>query len=75
MAFFVGAKAEWSRQCKLAVGVAAASIPCRRWQAALTAWNWHVGNIGVWSTSSGNFKPAWMSSSAFKRIRLWVHEN
>ena len=73
---FVAAKAEWNRQCRLAIGLPAASISCNRWQAVLKAWKWHVDNIGIWNTSAGKLKPGWMSSAALKKaaVAAWIRQ-
>ena len=56
---FAAARAEWQRQCRLAIGVPAAVSPGPRWNTACKDWNWRVEG-GLWITPVGTLKPWWM---------------
>ena len=60
---FAAARAEWQRQCRLAIGVPAAVSPGPRWNTVCKDWNWRVEG-GLWITPVGTLKPGWMSSSS-----------
>ena len=78
---FAAARAEWQRQCRLAIGVPAAVSPGPRWNTVCKDWNWRVEG-GLWITPVGTLKPGWVSSSSLYKTAaaawlafMWTKDN